>query len=70
MKEHSRATYWALLVMCMVFVIVGVFQLGYIVGVAVNSTEFGFEQVGLLRLGLIASAIFGASMLIQTLKGK
>lgn len=68
MKDQSSNVNWLLLIISIFVASVGIFQLGYIIGVASFSSDFEFNQIGLLQIGLICSGIWGTSEFIRSLK--
>jgi hypothetical protein len=68
MSNQRNSVNWLLLIISLLVASVGIFQLGYIIGAASFSSDFSFNQIGLLQIGLICSGIWGVSEFIRNLK--
>lgn len=68
MNKLNKNVAWMQVLLGLVFALVGLFQLGSIIGAATFSQVFNIEQISLIQIGLISSGIFGGYLFISTLK--
>jgi hypothetical protein len=68
MKQKSTIFYWVIVLICLIVILVGVYQLGNIIGSALYSSSFSFESISIWQIGLIGSGVCGVFEFIRTIK--
>jgi hypothetical protein len=59
---------WFLLVICLILSLVGIFQTGQLIGLAVYSSEFSINSIQIWQVGLIGSGVWAISEFVRTSK--
>lgn len=68
MKSNSNTIYWLLVITCIVAIIPGIFQLGYLTSLFLYSSEINLSSITFLQVGLMSLSFWGAFELSRTLK--
>ncbi len=66
--HQSNFFKWFLLVICLLAILAGLFQLGKLVGLAIYSDSFSFNSIEIWQVGLISSGIWGVFEFFRTMK--
>ncbi|MEZ9197685.1 hypothetical protein [Shewanella sp. 10N.286.54.B9] len=66
--HQSNFSKWALLVFCSIVSLVGIFQFGQLIGLAIFSSDFSVNSIQVWQVGLIGSGIWGGSEFVRTIK--
>ena len=68
MFGKSKYLSWGLIIICAVLSVIGIFQLGYLIGLAIYSIEFSFSSVTMLQVSLISTGILAISEFVRSIK--
>ena len=68
MFGKSKYFNWGLIIICAVLSVIGIFQLGHLVGLAIYSVEFSFSSITMLQVGLISAGIWAISEFVRSIK--
>jgi len=66
--HQSNFLKWALLAVCLIATLAGVFQIGNLLGLAIYSNNFSVNSIEIWQVGLISSGIWGAFEFVRTMK--
>jgi hypothetical protein len=66
--HKSNFSKWFLLVICLILSLVGIFQTGQLIGLAVYSSEFSINSIQIWQVGLIGSGVWAISEFVRTSK--
>ncbi|ASP49765.1 hypothetical protein [Cognaticolwellia beringensis] len=66
--HQSNFSKWFLLVICLIASLAGIFQIGKLIGLAIYSSDFGVNSIGIWQVGLISSGVWGVSEFVRTMR--
>jgi len=66
--NQSNFLKWILLAICLMATLVGIFQIGKLVGLAVYSNDFSVNSIEIWQVGLISLGVWGAFEFVRTTK--
>jgi hypothetical protein len=66
--HQSNFLKWALLAVCLIATLAGVFQIAKLLGLAIYSNSFSVNSVEIWQVGLISSGIWGVFEFVRTVK--
>ena len=68
MFGKSKYFNWGLIIICGVLSVIGIFQFGYLISLAIYSVEFSFSSLTMLQVSLISIGIWAISEFVRTFK--